>query len=253
MNRPENGSEIVRLENVSKVFGVNGQGTTAVQGVTLSLSAGELVLLLGPSGSGKTTLLTLMAGLIEPSEGSVSLFGDDVGEYSEEELQRLRARRLGFIFQNFLLIESLSVLENITLVLRFAGKEAGEARLAARNLLRQFDIDRLADRYPAKLSQGEKQRVAIARAIANGAELIIADEPSASLESSQGLEIIMLLRRLAKEGNRCVVVASHDLRLIGYADRVVRLRDGMINKVEVQGPNGLNSLQEAQTMQGEEL
>jgi putative ABC transport system ATP-binding protein len=205
-------------------------------GVSAVFKNGESVAVVGRNGSGKTTLLTLMAGLIEPSEGSVSLFGDDVGEYSEEELQRLRARRIGFIFQNFLLIESLSVLENITLVLRFAGKEAGEARLAARNLLRQFDIDRLADRYPAKLSQGEKQRVAIARAIANGAELIIADEPSASLESSQGLEIIMLLRSLAKEGNRCVVVASHDLQLVEFADRVFRMRDGAIDEeVRVSG------------------
>jgi len=236
MNQPENRSEIVRLENVSKVFGVNGHGTTAVQAVTLSLSAGELVLLLGPSGSGKTTLLTLMAGLIEPSEGSVSLFGDDVGEYSEEELQRLRARRLGFIFQNFLLIESLSVLENITLVLRFAGKDGAEVRLAARNLLREFNIDRFADRFPAKLSQGEKQRVAIARAMANGGELIIADEPTASLESKRALEIIRLLQSLAKDQNKCVVVASHDLRLVEFADRVFRMRDGAIDEeVRVSG------------------
>lgn len=232
MKETENKGEIVRLVNVSKMFGTNSHLTTAVRGVSLSLSAGELVLLLGPSGSGKTTLLTLMAGLIKPSEGSVLLFGDDVEEYSEDELQNLRARRLGFIFQNFLLIESLRVLENITLVLRFSGTNKAKALVAASKLLREFGIDHLADRFPAKLSQGEKQRVAIARAIANGADLIIADEPTASLESSQGLGIIELLRGLAKEQKRCVVVASHDLRLAQFADRVVLLRDGAVEKID---------------------
>lgn len=232
MIHPGNKGEIIELIDVSKVFGTNSQMTTAVRDVSLSLSAGELVLLLGPSGSGKTTLLTLLAGLIKPTEGSVRIFGEDVERYSEQELQRLRARRLGFIFQNFLLLESLSVLENIMLVMQFAGTRRSSCRSAAFNLLRQFGIDRLATRIPSELSQGEKQRVAIARAIANGAELIIADEPTASLESSQGLEIIELLRRLAKEERRCVVVASHDLRLVQFADRVVRLRDGEIAKID---------------------
>jgi putative ABC transport system ATP-binding protein len=228
MNRVDDEREIVRLVNVSKVFGTNGRLTTAVRRVSLSVFAGELVLLLGPSGSGKTTLLTLMAGLIKPSEGSVFLFDSDVQGHSEDELQELRAGRLGFIFQNFLLIDSLTVLENITLVLRFAGRSGTEARSAARHLLRQFEIDDLADRPPVTLSQGEKQRVAIARAIANEAQLIIADEPTASLESGQGLEIIELLRSLAHEGHRCVIVASHDLRLARFADRVIRMIDGVL-------------------------
>lgn len=225
---------LIVLQNVSKRFGDNGNGTTAISDVSLSCSAGELVLLLGPSGSGKTTLLTLMAGLIGPSKGRVLLFGREVQSYSAGELQHIRAHRLGFIFQNFLLIESLSVLENIVLVLRFAGITGSQATGEARRLLRQFSIEHLSDKSPLRLSQGEKQRVAIVRAIANGGQLIIADEPTASLESSQGLQVIELLRNLARSGNRCVVVASHDQRLVEYADCVVRLRDGSIEPLEAR-------------------
>ena len=239
MKELECNGEVVRLSNVSKAFGINSHLTIAVRDVSLSLCSGELVLLFGPSGSGKTTLLTLMAGLIEPTHGTVFLFGDDVQQYSEDELQKLRARRLGFIFQNFLLIDSLSVVENVMLVLRFAGKNGAEAASAAGHLLRRFEIDHLAERSPLRISQGEKQRVAIARAIASGAQLIIADEPTASLESNQGLEILLLLRRLAKEENKCVVVASHDLRLVEYADRVIRMRDGTIEDEDTAARYGV--------------
>jgi putative ABC transport system ATP-binding protein len=222
----EPGNCVIELQNVTKCFGTNGSTTFAVRNISLSCFAGELVLLLGPSGSGKTTLLTLMAGLMKPSEGSVYLFGSEVQSYSDAKLQDLRARRMGFIFQNFLLIDSLTVLENVALVLRFGGITSAQAIREARQLLGQFAIEQLAGKLPSKLSQGEKQRVAIARAIANGGELTIADEPTASLESKQGMEIIRLLKSLAKERGKCVVVATHDLRLVECADRTIRLRDG---------------------------
>ena len=235
MNHSTEIQETVRLSEVSKVFGTNGYSTFAIRDASISVWPGELVLLLGPSGSGKTTLLTLMAGLLKPTTGSVWLFGKNIEDHSDESRQLLRAHKLGFIFQNFLLIESLSVLENIMLVLKFAGTPKEEGLATAHRLLREFGIEHLASRLPHRLSQGEKQRVAIARAIANGAELIIADEPTASLESRQALEIIQLLKRMAKEGNRCVVVASHDLRLIAHADRVLRLHDGSIEPAEQRG------------------
>lgn len=224
----------VRLSAVTKNYGANSHCTYAVRGISFEACPGELVLLLGPSGSGKTTLLTLMAGLIKPSSGNVILFGSDVARYSDEELQQLRARHIGFVFQNFLLIETLTVEENITLVLRFAAKDAATSNQEALNLLTTMGIAHLSKMFPNRLSQGEKQRVAIARAIANGGELIIADEPTASLESKQGLEIICLLRSLAKEYKKCVVVATHDLRLVDYADKILRLNDGEIVKTEVQ-------------------
>lgn len=237
MNTLESEKQVIDLRNVSKSFGANGGATVAVRNISLSCRAGELVLLIGPSGSGKTTLLTMMAGLLRPSEGSVFLFGNEVRDYSYEKLQDLRATRLGFIFQNFLLIDSLTVLENVALVLRFAGATGGRATEEARRLLRKFGIEHVAGKSPSKLSQGEKQRVAIARAIANGAQLIIADEPTASLESKQGLEIICLLRNLAKEQKKCVVVATHDLRLVDYADTILHLRDGEIVTMEAQSAN----------------
>ena len=231
MNTLGSRNHMIDLHNVSKYFGANGT-TAAIANISLSCHAGELVLLLGPSGSGKTTLLTLMAGLIRPSEGHIFLFGNEVQSCSDEKLQDLRARRLGFIFQNFLLIDSLTVMENVTLVLRFGGVNGARAIEAARLLLRTFGVEQAAGKFPSTLSQGEKQRVAIARAIANGGEVIFADEPTASLESKQGLEIICLLRSLAKECNKCVVVATHDLRLVDYADTIVHLRDGEIVRTE---------------------
>ena len=218
----------VSLNQVTRLFGANGLRTAAIRNVSLEVNRGELLLLLGPSGSGKTTLLTLMAGLLEPTSGTVSLFGRNIGEYSSRELQRHRARRVGFVFQTFHLIESLTVTENVMMVLRFAGKSRSEARQHALGLLKQFQIGHLAARLPAGLSQGEKQRVAVARAIANDAELIIADEPTASLETKQGFDIIHLLHDYAKVHDRCVVVASHDLRIVEFADRVMRLEDGVL-------------------------
>jgi putative ABC transport system ATP-binding protein len=223
---------VVRLDVVSKTFGSNGNRTFAVRDVSLEASSGELVLLLGPSGSGKTTLLTLMAGLVEPTSGKVSLFGKDIVDYSSKELQKLRAIRIGFVFQTFHLIDSLNVMENVALVLRFAGKTRAQAKRHARDLLEQFHIEHLFRKFPANLSQGEKQRVAVARAIANGAELIIADEPTASLETKQGFDIIRLLHEYAKEQNRCVIVASHDLRIVEFADRVLRLEDGVVTRTQ---------------------
>ncbi len=224
----ENSNTIVNLKNVTKVFGVNGRETRAVNGISFQFHKGEMVLLLGSSGSGKTTLLTLMAGLQRPTSGTVQIFGHKVVDYTPQELQRLRAVRIGFIFQNFHLIDSLTVLDNVMLVTKFAGKNRHEARRQAFNLLEKFGIKNLAGASPRKISQGEKQRVAVVRALVNGAELILADEPTANLESKQGLEIINFLHTSIKNDNRCVVIASHDERIINYADRVLRMEDGTL-------------------------
>ncbi|HWP59598.1 MAG TPA: ABC transporter ATP-binding protein [Candidatus Acidoferrales bacterium] len=228
MNLKHDPSHVFELVNVTKVFGADGHKTQAVQEVCLGASPGELVLLLGPSGSGKTTLLTLIAGLMKPTSGSVIIFGKNVEEYSSGELQQIRAKRIGFVFQTFLLIDSLTVSENVALVLRFAGESPADARRRARRLLRQFGIEHLAQKFPDTLSQGEKQRAAVARALANEPALVIADEPTASLESKQGFDVIQTLLAYAKQKRRCVVVASHDLRIVQFADRVLRLEDGRL-------------------------
>jgi putative ABC transport system ATP-binding protein len=221
--------KIVQLENVTKAFGSNGHRTVALRNASFHVSREELLVLLGPSGSGKTTLLTLIPGLLEPTSGTISLFGRSIGNYTSKELQQLRAKRIGFVFQTFLLIDSLTAQENVILILHFAGKARTEAQRLAQELLEQFQIGHLAGKFPPTLSQGEKQRVAIARAFANRPDLIIADEPTGSLESKQGFEVIQLLEQYAKNLNKCVVIATHDLRIAELADRVIRMEDGVLS------------------------
>jgi len=221
-------NEIVRLQDVNKFYRSNSHKSTGVRNVNLKAEKGEMLLLLGPSGSGKTTLLTLIAALLKPTSGKVFLYAKDIAGMKAKELQRIRAERIGFIFQSFLLIESLSALQNIELALKFAKHDKKNIRITALNLLRQFEIEDLAFKPASALSQGEKQRVAVARAIANDADLIIADEPTASLETSQGKKIIELLHNYAVQEDKCVIVASHDLRLKDYADRIIQLCDGEV-------------------------
>lgn len=219
---------VARLIEVTRVYGTTGRETTALRNVSLAVHAGETVLLLGPSGSGKTTLLTLMGGLQHPTSGRVEIFGRAVDDYTPRELQRLRARRIGFVFQTFRLLEPLSVVENVMLVMTFAGVRRADARQRALALLEQFGVGELAGASPRTLSQGQKQRVAVARALANDAELIIADEPTGSLATAQGLDIVRFLTASVRQGNRCAVIVSHDERIAQYADRVLYLEDGVL-------------------------
>ncbi|MBM3311677.1 MAG: ABC transporter ATP-binding protein [Candidatus Aminicenantes bacterium] len=227
--RPE---PIVRLDRATKVFRTGGPPTTAVNGVSFEAFPGEVLLLLGPSGSGKSTLLSLAAGLSRPTSGFVHLWGKRLDAFTPRELQRLRAEKVGLVFQTFWLVDALTVRENVEVVLRFRGCRRAERKARTRLLLEGMKVGHLADRFPPRLSQGEKQRVAVARAVANGAELLIADEPTGSLETSQGLDIIRLLHAQAKDRGSAVLVASHDLRLTEYADRTLHLVDGSVVRDE---------------------
>lgn len=222
----------VRVENVSKTFSYNGNSATVINNISLNIHRGELLLLLGPSGSGKTTLLTIIAGLLPPSTGNLFLFGKNIMEYSKKELQKLRSRKIGFVFQTFNLIDALSALDNVALSGRFGGKSKSDSIKMAKQIIHSLNIGHLADKFPSNLSQGEKQRVAVARAFINQPELILADEPTASLESSQGLDIIRLLHDYSKQHNKSVVVVSHDRRICQYADRILNVQDGKIESVE---------------------
>ena len=228
MKEGETAKYIVQLKDVSKTFGSNEHTTTAVQNVSLLASSEEFIVLFGPSGSGKTTLLTLIAGLVKSTSGTISLFNRPIEDYSSLELQQMRATRIGFIFQTFLLIDSLRVIENITLVLRFAGKNKKAAQGRACKILQRLQIDHLAEKFPKTLSQGEKQRVAVARALANNPDLIIADEPTGSLETRQGFDIIRSLNEYSKVHKSCLIIASHDMRMADHADRILHLRDGVL-------------------------
>lgn len=232
MNPQERGTVALAMDQVSKIYSSDGQRVQAVANVTLEIWRGEFVLLLGPSGSGKTTILTLLAGLVPPTSGKVRLQGMSLSETSPDDLQEVRAHSLGFVFQNFLLLDALTVIENVVVVQEFCGTGRKEARANAQVLLHRLGVGHLASRFPKTLSHGEQQRVAIARALANNAGIILADEPTASLESRQAGEIVEILARLVKDESRCVVVASHDLRLRTRADRIIHLRDGRIDRIE---------------------
>jgi putative ABC transport system ATP-binding protein len=223
---------IVELTGAGKVYRADGRGTVGVEDVDLKIEPGTLTLLLGPSGSGKTTLLTLMAGLVAPSSGSVVIEGHRIDQLPLSSLQRLRARSIGFVFQTFNLIDALTARENVALTLRFAGIGRRESLRRAEQILGEIGIAHLGSQFTSELSQGEKQRVAFARAIANNPVLLLADEPTASLDSEHGLEIIDLLHRYAQTSLAGVVVATHDLRTTDWADRIVRLKDGRIEGIE---------------------
>ncbi len=219
------------LAAVSKRFDETGQGRYVLQDVSLTVKPGSVTLLLGPSGSGKTTLLTIMAGLQGPTSGVARLFGRDVREYSKKELQLLRARSIGFIFQTFKLVDSLTVMQNLLMVGSFAKRPIKEANEKAHFYLEQSGVAHLSSAWPAILSQGEKQRVAVARALVNGAELIIADEPTGSLSSDQGMAIIRYLKHIADTEQRTIVIASHDQRIKEYSNNVIQLSDGKLGMI----------------------
>ncbi|TAK75791.1 MAG: ATP-binding cassette domain-containing protein [Dehalococcoidia bacterium] len=216
----------LRVSHVSKRFGSGPTEVVAVRDVSLDVAEGEVVLIMGPSGSGKTTLLSMLGALLRPTEGKIELDGLELTALDERQLPAIRRTRFGFIFQDFNLLSALSALENVALVAELAGAKRDEARERATVALTDLGLGNRLDFLPEKLSGGEKQRVAIARALANDPALILADEPTANLDSKIGHEIMRLLRRIAKEQGRSIVIVSHDQRIKDIADRVLWLEDG---------------------------
>jgi len=217
---------VLQVENLTKVFGHGATEVRAVDAVDLTVSAGEIVLIMGPSGSGKTTLLTLIGGLLRPSEGRVIVDGVELTALPEAKLPPVRREKVGFIFQSFNLLEALTAQENVELPMDIAGVASDIGRARAKQLLVERGLEeRLAFR-PNALSGGEKQRVSIARALANQPRLVLADEPTANLDSKHGHEVLLHLRAVAGERERAVVIVSHDDRVREYADRVLWLEDG---------------------------
>ena len=217
---------IMTVENVTRRFGSGTTEVVAVKDVSLKVAPGEVVLIMGPSGSGKTTLLSMLGGLLRPSEGRVEIGQDDLTLLTESKLPEVRLQRIGFIFQDFNLLSALSCLDNVSLVVQLTGLSRKTARQRARQLLEQLGMGHRLSFLPEKLSGGEKQRVAIARALVNEPDIILADEPTANLDSHHGHETMRLLRRIAKEENRSVIIVSHDERIKDIADRVLWLEDG---------------------------
>jgi putative ABC transport system ATP-binding protein len=221
----------LQVTHVTKRYGSGATEVTAVRDVSLTVAPGEIVLIMGPSGSGKTTLLSMLGALLRPTEGNIQLNGEVISALAENRLPDIRLHHFGFIFQDFNLLSALTALENVALVAQLTGLKNGAAHQRAMELLTELGLAERLHFLPEKLSGGEKQRVAIARALVNDPTLILADEPTANLDSKIGHEIMRLLRRIAKEQNRSVVIVSHDQRIRDIADRVLWLEDGAFKEM----------------------
>lgn len=220
---------MIELRSVSKTVVSGGEPLTIVQPLDLSVPAGRYVSIVGPSGSGKSTLLGLIAGLDVPTTGEIHIDGVDITALDEDELAQLRGRKIGVVFQFFHLVPSLTAFENVLIPLEIAG--ALDARDRAGALLNEVGLDERAHHYPAQLSGGEQQRVAIARALANEPLILLADEPTGNLDSTNGRHIVELLHRVQQSRGTTVILVTHDIDLASGADVVLRMRDGKAERV----------------------
>jgi putative ABC transport system ATP-binding protein len=218
----------VEGRDLQMVYRTGNTRFTALKGVSLDLMPGEFLLLMGPSGSGKTTLVSILGGILTPTSGSVVAFGTQLTKLSSRGLARFRLDHIGFIFQGFNLFGALTARENVQLALDLQGTRGSAARTQSRSLLEDVGLADKASHLPRDLSAGEKQRVAIARALAGSPPLIMADEPTASLDSENGHHVTELLRALAKDRGCAVLTVTHDPRIIDCADRVLHLEDGVL-------------------------
>ena len=227
--------EVAKVENVTRVYTIGKVETQALRGVSLSIESGEFTALVGPSGSGKTTLLQLFGCLDQPSTGKVYINGRDVSQLNRNQRADLRRGTIGFIFQFFALIPTLTAYENVEMPLLLAGRSQEERRARVQQLLDSVGLADRADHRPDQLSGGEQQRVTVARALAGGPTLILADEPTANLDTANGEQVMTTMTRLNQETGVTFVFATHDPRVIGYARRVVTLRDGLVAEDKTAG------------------
>lgn len=228
IHRVPQAAVLVKLEDISKHFGEGPTRVDALRDITLQFQAGQVVGLRGPSGSGKTTLLNIIGCILEPSSGRLILDNDLVydGRWLRSDLRRLRLEKIGFIFQFHNLLPFLTSTDNVALVLDLAGASPSEARGRAVELLDYLEVGHRKDAYPAQLSGGEAQRVAIARALANRPRIILADEPTAALDSQRAQVVMKLLRRVATEQQAAIITVTHDEKIFGMFDHIYNLRDG---------------------------
>ncbi len=227
---------IVQCRDVSKIYRQGRLAVRALDGVSLSVEKGGFVAVAGPSGSGKTTLLNLIGGLDTVDTGSVVLDGEDLSRLSQAQRAEVRLRKVGFVFQAYNLIPVLTALENVEFVMLLQGVPAAERAERARAILEEVGLGRELDRRPAELSGGQQQRVAVARAIAGGPAIVLADEPTANLDSQTGRSLLEIMRRMNEKRQVTFIFSTHDRMVMDYARRLILLRDGRI--VEDRSPTG---------------
>ena len=225
---------IVRVVGVTKVFKMGKVALQALKGVDLEVHAGEYLSIMGPSGSGKSTLFNMIGGLDKPTEGKVFIDEVDISQLDAYELAWLRNRKIGYIFQTFNLIPVMTALENVTLPMTFAGMNNDDARDKGVELLKLVGLGDRFQHKPLELSGGQQQRVAVARSLANDPSIVLADEPTGNLDLSTGEEIIALLQMLSQERGVTIISATHDYKMLNVSDRVVWVRDGLVDRIEKQ-------------------
>ncbi len=219
---------VVRLTHVEKTYKAEAIEVAALRGIDLEISPNRFSMLIGASGSGKTTLLNLIGCIDTPTRGTVEVAGQQIGTLSDDALAEFRARNIGFIFQNFSLVPVLSAYENVEYPLLLVGMPAAERRDRTLAMLEAVGLAKQAKQRPNELSGGQRQRVAIARALVKGPQIVLADEPTANLDSATGAAIIDLMRRVQAESNTTFIFATHDPHLMSHADQIVTIRDGML-------------------------
>jgi putative ABC transport system ATP-binding protein len=225
--------EVTRIDNVTRTFRIGEMETQALRGVSLTIESGEFTALVGPSGSGKTTLLQLIGCLDQPTSGQVFINGKDVTRLNRNQRADMRRGTIGFIFQFFALIPTLTAYENVEMPLLLTGQNASTRRERVLKLLESVELSDRAHHRPDQLSGGEQQRVAIARALATNPALILADEPTANLDTANGKQVMEIMTRLNRETGVTFIFATHDPRVVAYARRVVEMRDGKISENHV--------------------
>jgi putative ABC transport system ATP-binding protein len=229
-------SAAIIVENVTKDFAVGGESLRVLHGITASVNSGELTYLIGESGSGKTTLISIIAGILYPTDGSVQVFGTDIYSLTDTELVKFRLATIGFIFQQYNLLPTLTAAENAAIPLIAGGIKRADAVDRAKVLLDKLNIGNQADKYPRAMSGGQQQRVAIARALVHEPRLIVCDEPTAALDARSGRRVMDLLREVALAADRAVIIVTHDNRIFDLADRILAMEDGRITSDGAQMP-----------------
>jgi len=219
---------LLDLKGVTKEYRLGKVVVRALRGLDLRIAPGEIVAIMGPSGSGKSTLMHILGALDLPTGGTALIDGEDLAGLKERDLVRLRGRRIGFVFQTFNLIQTMTAQRNVELPMIFQGVKKSERARRAKELLEKVGLSERRAHKPNELSGGERQRVAIARALANGPEIILADEPTGNLDSESGSQILDLLRRLSREDGKTVIIVTHDPDAAAIADRIIRLKDGAV-------------------------
>ncbi len=222
---------LIELKNVWKTYQMGDNVVHALRGVSFKIHQGEFVAVVGPSGSGKSTMMNIIGCLDIPTKGAVFLHDHNIAHLSESRLAAIRGRTIGFIFQQFNLIPTLTALENVALPMLFQGKDITTRSARARLLLTKFGLGDRTHHKPNELSGGQSQRVAISRALSNDPDVILADEPTGNLDSKTGLEVMKTLEEIHKKQGKTIVLVTHDLDLVHHAERVIHLKDGMVEKI----------------------